>query len=262
VPARVANRLLGRDPAVLVRALAGVSFVSRAGESIGIIGLNGSGKSTLLRIIAGLEKPMRGEAFASSPPVLLGVNAALLPELSGTRNVRIGCLAMGMTPAAIDEAYAGIVELADIGKAIHLPIKTYSSGMGARLRFAIAVATNPHILLIDEALATGDAAFRDRSEARMKQLLDGAGTVFLVTHAGKTVEELCTRAIWLHRGRLVLDGPAYEVAQRYRKWSWSLAQGKPEEASKLLESAFRDGFDTDVHIVGPPAANETPRHAR
>lgn len=259
-PLRVANRILGREPMVLVRALAGVSLVARAGDSIGLIGLNGSGKSTLLRIIAGLERPLRGEVYASSMPVLLGVNAALLPELSGADNVRLGCLAIGMTPAQVEAAFPEIVALADIGKSIHLPMKTYSSGMGARLRFAIALAAKPHILLIDEALATGDAAFRERSEARMKEVQQGAGTVFLVSHAAKTVEEQCTRALWLHLGRLVMDGPAYDVAQQYRWWAWNLAKGETEKAATLLEDAFRSGADTQVHLVGA-RSDGPPRHA-
>jgi teichoic acid transport system ATP-binding protein len=261
--ARLANRLLGREPSTMVRALAGISFVARAGESVGVVGLNGSGKSTLLRIIAGLEKPIRGEVLASSTPVLLGVNAALLPELSGAQNVRLGCLAMGMTPAEAAAAYPGIVELADIGSSIHLPMKTYSSGMGARLRFAIAVAGNPHILLIDEALATGDAAFRERSEERMRRMRETAGTVFLVSHAAKTVEEECTRALWLHRGRLVQDGPAYDVAQAYRWWAWNLAKGKTSTAATLLDDAFRAGHDTEVRWAASAAAYDgVPRHAR
>ncbi|NMR20525.1 ABC transporter ATP-binding protein [Cellulomonas fimi] len=261
-PARIANRLLGREPVEIVRALAGISLVARAGESVGLVGLNGSGKSTLLRIIAGLETPMRGEVLASSTPVLLGVNAALLPELSGAQNVHLGCLAMGMSPAEARAALPEIVALADIGRAIHLPMKTYSSGMGARLRFAIAVAADPHILLIDEALATGDAAFRERSEQKMDELRSHAGTVFLVSHAAKTVEEECTRALWLHKGRLVLDGPAFEVAQKYRWWAWNLAKGETDKAAGLLEDAFRSGHDTQVHFPDPLPVKGPPRHAR
>lgn len=260
-PTRLLDRAIGRQPSVVVRAVAGISLVARSGESVGLVGLNGSGKSTLLRIIAGLEKPLRGQVLASSTPVLLGVNAALLPELSGAQNVRLGCLAMGMTPAQATAAYPDIVALADIGSAIHLPMKTYSSGMGARLRFAIGVAANPHILLIDEALATGDAAFKERSEARMKQMRQEAGTVFLVSHAATTIEQECTRALWLHRGRVVLDGPAYDVAQKYRWWSWNLAKGETEKAAGLLRDAFRSGHDTDVRFQDDPPRRPA-RHAR
>lgn len=259
---RAANRVIGREPAVLVRALAGVSLVVRSGEAVGIVGLNGSGKSTLLRVIAGLESPHRGQVRARSSPVLLGVNAALLPQLSGKENVTLGCLAMGMSPEQADAAYPEVVELAGIGDSIHRPMKTYSSGMAARLKFAIAAASDPHILLIDEALATGDAAFRERSEDRMNRLREQAGCVFLVSHAAKTIEETCTRAVWLHRGHLVTDGPAAEVAQAYRLWAWKLAKDEPEKAAILLEDAFRRGTDTRVILSPANADTAPPRHAR
>lgn len=228
------RRLLGRGNHVQVRALAGVSLQARAGESIGVIGRNGSGKSTLLRVIAGLETPTRGTVLAASTPILLGVNAALLPELSGERNVRLGLLAMGKSPAETAALLPEVVELTGIGRSIHLPMKTYSSGMASRLRFAIAAAAHPDILLIDEALATGDAAFRERCELKMAELRRNAGTVFIVSHVAQTVEEICTRAIWLHQGRVVLDGPAQETAQKYRLWSWSLAAGDTEKAHDIM----------------------------
>lgn len=261
-PLRAVNRVLGRSPQVSVRALAGVSFVARAGESIGVIGRNGSGKSTLLRIIAGLESPARGTVLAQSQPVLLGVNAALMPNLSGEQNVRIGLLAMGKTPAEADQLIPEVIDLAGIGKSIYLPMKTYSSGMSSRLRFAIAANAEPDILLIDEALATGDAAFKERSEQRMAELRDRAGTVFLVSHAAKTVEEMCTRAIWLHNGQVVLDGPAYETAQKYRWWAWNIAKGEHEKAEKLLLAARRSAVPTTVTITEAPTHHGPPRHAR
>lgn len=256
------NRVVGREPTTVVRALAGVSLVARAGEAVGIVGLNGSGKSTLLRVIAGLETPHRGQVRARSVPILLGVNAAMLPELSGGQNVRLGCLAMGMTPAEADAAYPVALEVAGIGSSIHRPMKTYSSGMGARLKFAIATAADPQILLIDEALATGDAAFRERSEERMDLLRKSAGCVFLVSHAATTIEETCTRAIWLHRGNVVIDGPAFDVAQMYRWWAWNLAKGETAKAASLLQDAFMQG--TDTRVVFSPADELTapPRHAR
>lgn len=259
---RLTNRLMGRSPMATVRALAGVSLIAREGDAIGIVGLNGSGKSTLLRIIAGLERPARGRVMASAMPVLLGVNAAMVPEMSGRENVRLGCLAMGMTPTQARDAYQDIVQLSGIGQAIHHPMKTYSSGMGARLRFAIAAASKPQVLLIDEALATGDAAFKERSEERMNQLRAGAGCVFLVSHAAQTVEETCTRAIWLHKGRVVQDGEAVDVARAYRWYAWNLAKGKHGKAKELLEDAFQEGYDTVVTLLDSERQAATPRHAR
>jgi len=260
--ARVAQRALRRQPQVVVRALSGISFVARSGEQIGIVGQNGSGKSTLLRIIAGLERPARGQVLADSTPVLVGVNAALVPDLSGVENVHLGCLAMGMTPAQAKAAAPDVIDLARLGKSIYLPMKTYSSGMGARLRFAIETAARPRILLSDEALATGDAAFKERSEARMQRMREDAGTVFLVSHAAQTIEETCTRAIWLNYGRLVLDGPAEDVALRYRKWAWAIAKDKPEEAKRIIENAFAERQDTHVRVEAPQKrGSHRPRHA-
>ncbi len=251
LPVRLSRRVLGRQQTENVEALQKVSFVTRVGESVGIIGPNGSGKSTLLRIIAGLEPPTSGAVRAHSQPVLLGVNAALMPELSGAANVKLGCLAMGLTPERAQQLLPGIVELAGIGRAIHRPMKTYSSGMASRLRFAIAAASSPRVLLIDEALSTGDAAFADRSERRMKELRENAGTVFLVTHSGKAVEESCTRAIWLHDGEVVLDGPADETAQKYRWWAWNVAKGETDVADRLLRQAKDAHEETRVEFSPP-----------
>lgn len=261
-PVQLANRLLGRPPQVLVRALAGISFVARAGESIGVIGRNGSGKSTLLRVIAGLETPARGTVLAQSQPMLLGVNAALIPDLSGEQNVRLGLLAMGRSPEEAANLMPEVIDLAGIGNSIHLPMKTYSSGMGSRLRFAIAAAAEPDILLIDEALTTGDAAFKDRSEQRMAALRERAGTVFLVSHAAQTIEEICTRAIWLDKGRVILDGPAYETARKYRWWAWNIAKGEHEKAKELLEDARVESTPTVVSFVGASDSRLPPRHVR
>lgn len=254
------RRALGRQPTVPVDALAGVSFVARAGEQVGLVGRNGSGKSTLLRVIAGLERPTTGQVLAQSQPVLIGTNAALVPDLSGMQNARIGCLAMGLTRDETAAAVPDVVDLAGIGRAIHLPMKTYSAGMAARLRFAIATAARPHILLIDEALATGDAAFRSRSEERMQRLRDGAGTVFLVSHDARTVETTCSRALWLQDGEVVLDGRADDVAKRYRRWAYWTAKDRPATAASILDEARAEHREVRVRVLPERAA--PPRHAR
>lgn len=261
-----AHRLLltvtGQRPKVTINALKGVSFVARAGESIGILGRNGSGKSTLLRIIAGLETPRSGSVHARSNPVLLGVNAALVPDLPGERNVILGCLAMGMTKAEANAALPEVVELAGIGKAIYRPMKTYSSGMASRLRFAIATASHPDILLIDEALGTGDAAFKERSERAMSQLRTQAGTVFIVSHAAQVIEEMCTRAIWLMDGELIGDGPGPELAHDYRWWSWNIAKEELQKADQLLNE-YREKWKPVQPDFQTPLDRSAPcRHAR
>ncbi|MCP2327390.1 teichoic acid transport system ATP-binding protein [Hamadaea flava] len=201
-----------------VHAVKGVSFVAYEGEAIGLIGTNGSGKSTLLRAIAGLLPPERGQVYAKGQPSLLGVNAALLNELSGERNVVLGCLAMGMSLAEVRRQVPEIIEFSGIddrGDFSSLPMSTYSSGMAARLRFAIAAARKHDVLLIDEALATGDAEFRQRSEQRMQELCAGAGTIFLVSHQLSTIRAMCDRTLWLDSGVLRMDGPTDEVTGTY-----------------------------------------------
>ncbi len=201
----------------VVHALRGVSFAAFEGEAIGIIGRNGSGKSTLLRAIAGLTSPSRGRVFADGDPTLLGVNGALMNDLNGVRNVLLGGLALGMSRAEISRSYDEIVGFADIGDSIDLPMRTYSSGMNARLRFAIATATRHRILMIDEALAVGDAEFRQRSKERIDELRRHAGTVLLVSHSLGQVAETCERALWIDEGRIRMDGPAQRVVGAYQR---------------------------------------------
>jgi len=198
-----------------VHAVRGVSFTAYRGEAIGLIGRNGSGKSTMLRAIAGLLPPDRGAVYTEGQPSLLGVNAALMNDLTGERNVTLGCLAMGMSPAEVKERFDGIVDFAGIGDFISLPMRTYSSGMAARLRFAIAAAKTHNVLMVDEALGTGDKQFRRKSERRIAELREEAGTVFLVSHSLDSVTATCSRAIWLDAGRIVMDGAAEEVVDAY-----------------------------------------------
>ena len=202
-------RMLGRKTRGSIRevhAIRGMSFVAYRGDAIGIIGRNGSGKSTLLRAIAGLLPPEQGNVYTAGGAALLGVNAALLDDLTGERNVILGCLAMGMTKQEAKEKYPQIVEFSGVGDFVDLPMKTYSSGMGSRLRFAIAASKSHDVLLVDEALATGDAEFRVKSHARIEELRGEAGTVFLVAHNLEEVELTCNRVIWMERGRIVTQG--------------------------------------------------------
>lgn len=259
---RVGHMIAGRAGMTTVRALRGVSLVAREGEMVGIVGANGSGKSTLLRNIAGIEQPDRGRVLARYQPLLLGVSAALQPSLSGSENVRLGCLAMGLTPDEAAAATEYVIELSALGKAIHRPMGTYSSGMGARLRFAIALAARPKILLIDEALSTGDATFAERSERAMDGLLAEAGTVLLVNHAAKVIQELCSRALWMHQGEVLMDGPAESVAEKYRWWAWNVAQGKDDVSDKLLHDVVKNAVKEEIDVLEPELdRSPIPRHA-
>lgn len=259
---RLADIALGRQGRTTVRALRGVNFIAREGEMVGIVGANGSGKSTFLRNVAGVEQPDRGRILVRYQPLLLGVSAALQPTLSGSENVRLGCLAMGLKPEEATEAFDYVVELSALGSAIHRPMETYSSGMGSRLRFAIALAARPKILLIDEALSTGDATFAERSERAMDELLAEAGTVLLVNHAAKVIQELCNRAVWMHRGEILMDGPAEAVAEKYRWWAWNVAQGKEEISERLLHDVVSNAAKEEINILEPEfVKNPIPRHA-
>lgn len=198
-----------------VQALRGVSFVAYENESIGVIGANGSGKSTLMRAMTGLTPPESGAVYASSRPNLLGVGAALIPNLSGERNIVLGGLALGLGRKEVEELSEQIVTFAELQEFIDLPMRTYSSGMQARLKFAIATIKQHEILIVDEALSVGDREFRKRSEARIRDIRDNAGTVFLVSHSMNSIRATCTRTIWLNRGELMMDGPTEEVVAAY-----------------------------------------------
>lgn len=238
---RLAELVLPHRRRGVVEALKGITLEVREGEHLGILGANGSGKSTLLRVIAGLQQPEQGLVRATATPVLLGVQSALVQQLSGRRNIRLGLLALGFSPDEIAERVPVIVDLAGIGNAINRPMNTYSSGMSARLAFSIAAAAEPQILLIDEALGTGDAAFAKRSSDAIERIRQKAGTIFLVSHAAQTIETMCTRAIWLNEGELVADGDAVEVARTYRWWAWQMASNEHDAAAQVLQQA-RDGF--------------------
>jgi teichoic acid transport system ATP-binding protein len=147
---------------------------------------------------------------------LLGVNAALLGDLSGPKNVILGSLALGNSRAQADEAYQKIVDFSGLEEFIDLPMKTYSSGMAARLRFSIAVSRDHQILLVDEALAVGDKEFRAKSEARIRDLRKEAGTVFLVSHSMRSIMDTCSRVLWIDHGNLKMDGDPKEVVDAYQ----------------------------------------------
>ena len=199
-----------------VHALKGVSFVAYENESIGVIGSNGSGKSTLMRAITGLTPPESGGVYAASRPNLLGVGAALLPDLSGENNIILGGLALGFSKREVLELRDEIVEFAELEEFIDLPMRTYSSGMQARLKFSIATAKQHEILIVDEALSVGDKGFRARSEGRIREIRANAGTVFLVSHSMGSIADTCERTIWIHRGELRMDGPTEEVLAEYQ----------------------------------------------
>ncbi len=198
-----------------VHALRGVTFDVHAGETIGVVGFNGSGKSTLLSAVAGVLPATSGSILVAEEPKLMGVGSALLPRTSGYRNIRLGCLALGMSLDGVDEIIDDLVEFTELGDAIHRPLNTYSSGMRARVYFVVATAITPKILLIDEALAVGDKRFRTKSRQRIEEIIDAAGTLMMVNHSANELKGFCERGLWLDEGQICMDGPIDDVLAAY-----------------------------------------------
>ncbi|HEX6946851.1 MAG TPA: ABC transporter ATP-binding protein [Acidimicrobiia bacterium] len=200
-----------------VEALTDVSFRVERGEAFGIVGRNGAGKSTLLRCLAGTLRPNSGKVVVNGrTSTLLQLGVGFNPELSGRRNIYLGGLANGLRKAEIDELFDEIVAYAELEDAIDRPVKTYSSGMFARLAFSISMHLEPDVLLLDEVLAVGDQAFREKSMNTMKEVLERSGTIVFVSHSLQSVADFCDRAMWLERGRVKAVGKAEEIVELYR----------------------------------------------
>ena len=197
-------------------ALEDVSFEVARGRTLGIIGRNGAGKSTLLQIICGTLTPTSGQLEVNGRiAALLELGAGFNPEFSGRDNVRINAAILGLTPTQIDERFDDMLAFADIGDFIDQPVKTYSSGMYVRLAFSVAIHVSPDILVVDEALAVGDAFFQARCMARMKRMLDDGITMLFISHDIAAVKALCSDVLWLERGRVRAWGPTDSVASQY-----------------------------------------------
>lgn len=224
---------------IKVEALKDINFVAYSGESIGVLGRNGSGKTTLLNLIAGNESPTRGEILVSAPPTYLGVSAALQNHLSGAANVRLGLLAMQLSREEVLAKEKQVLEWAELEEAADRPLRTYSSGMRARLTFAISTAVKREILLVDEALSTGDSTFNAKARKRMNEFLRESGTIFIVSHAPGSIERYCKRAIWLHKGEIIADGRTRVVTKYYRLWAEREAKGNSRGAEIVIENMRR-----------------------
>ena len=197
-------------------ALRHVSLKFHKGERVGIVGSNGAGKSTLLRLLARIYPPTSGEvAIRGSVAPLIEMGAGFNPELSGKDNIFLNGAMLGLNRAAMKERIDGIHEFTGLREFADLPLKYYSSGMYMRLAFGVATEVDPDILLIDEALGVGDAAFVDKAKARITGLLDRSQVVIVVSHEMSALREICNRGIWMNKGEVVDDGPIDTVIDRY-----------------------------------------------
>ena len=209
----------GEKTAITVEALKGISFDVHRGTVLGVIGANGAGKSTLMKAVAGLLPPTEGEIeIRGKVSAMLSLGVGFNPNLSGRENVLLGGLASGLSRQEIEENFSKIVDFAELHDHIEMPMRTYSAGMYSRLGFAVATTINPEILLIDEALSTGDASFKEKSAQRIEDLARQAKTLIVVSHALGTIQDLCTDVIWLDHGNLIKSGKPDEIVAAYTKF--------------------------------------------
>ena len=199
-------------------ALHDVSFDLRHGETLGVIGRNGAGKSTLLRLLAGILAPDTGEVVRRTDRIsLLALQAGFIPYLSGRENAILSGIMLGLSRQEVEARMDDIVKFAELGDFIDEPLRTYSSGMRVRLGFTVAFQADPDVLLIDEVLGVGDASFKEKSSAAMREKISSDKTVVIVTHQAETVLELCDRVVWVEKGVTVEMGEPAAVVQRYQE---------------------------------------------
>ncbi len=222
----------GLSPEESIPALTDVSFTVAKGEAVGLIGSNGSGKSTLLKTVAGILKPTRGKIRVDGRvAALIELGAGFHPEISGRENIYINGAVLGLSRREISRRFDAIVEFSGLESFIDEPVKNYSSGMYVRLGFAVAVHTDPEILMVDEVLAVGDEAFSHRCLRRIEEFLADGKTLFLVSHSLDLIEEICDRVVWLEGGQLKESGLPRRVVDAYREWV-AAAEGQAHQEAK------------------------------
>ena len=212
----IVQMLRGKIKYVEFWALKNVSVVVDRGEVVGIVGHNGAGKSTLLKVISGILKPTGGELEVHGNVVpMLELGSGFDHDLTGRENIFLNGSILGYSEKYLKEKYEQIVEFSELGKFIDVPIRNYSSGMLMRLAFSIATVVQPEILIVDEILAVGDAAFQEKSKARMLELMSGGTTVLFVSHSLEQIREMCDRVIWLEHGQIKAIGATKEICDAY-----------------------------------------------
>ncbi len=224
-------------------ALEGVSLSVPRGSALGVVGPNGAGKSTLLKILAGIVLPSEGEVqLDGTVASIIELGAGFHPDFTGRQNALLNAEILGFSAQQAEAAYADVAAFCELGRYLDMPVKTYSSGMFVRLAFAVAISARPDILLVDEALAVGDAVFAHRCLDRIRRMRDAGVTIVFVTHDMNMITGVCDRAIYLDRGRLVGDGPPAEIVHSYLL----------NVAERLTSSSADRGVQTTFHEVGAP----------
>ena len=212
----VVTHLLGKQQYEEFHALNNVSFEVKRGEIVGIIGRNGAGKSTLLKVISGIYKPTSGTVVtAGRVAPMLELGSGFDPELSGHDNIFLNGAILGFSEDFLKSKYDEIVAFSELGEFIDMPIKTYSSGMLARLAFAVATMIEPEILIVDEILAVGDAAFQEKSRNRMMEMMSGGTTVLFVSHSLNQIRTMCDHVLWLEHGTIKAFGETSAICNAY-----------------------------------------------
>jgi len=197
-------------------ALDHVSFSVKRGETLGLIGRNGAGKSTMLKVISGILKPTEGSVTCHGNVVpMLELGSGFDMDLTGKENIFLNGAILGYSEGFLKAKYDEIVEFSELGQFIEVPIRNYSSGMLARLAFSIATVVQPEILIVDEILSVGDAQFQEKSKRRMMELMGGGTTVLFVSHSIEQIREMCSKAIWLEKGKIRVVGDAKELCDAY-----------------------------------------------
>lgn len=242
----VMNKLRGRGGAKEFWALRGVTFKVEQGEILGIVGPNGAGKSTLCLSLCEILHPDEGRVDVhGSVSTLLTLGTGFNRALSGRDNIYLNGAFLGFTKKQIDAMVADIIAFAELGDFIDAPVKTYSSGMMARLGFAIAVRIEPEILIIDEVLGVGDETFKDKCQAKIQDLIGQAKAIIIVSHAARFIQKFATRVMWLEAGRVKMFGDPDEVVDSYMQW----ANARKAKRTVSMDESFRAAMD---------AASQTP----